>query len=139
MRVGGLNLAERPFVNLRPIRRTALILWVLGALVMIGNVWLYWGHVTAQSDKRDRLAEIEPAIDDVADDLGDQWRNPVAAGATESDDQLAILEDDGRRHVGRDRGGWPEVTGTAGIVDVEQLEKAVVGETEAGCGHFCTE
>lgn len=68
-----LNLARRPFVNLRPITRLALVAWLLGGVLAVWNVhqaltlWRGLGSERATleeaqralSSERQRLAEIE--------------------------------------------------------------------------------
>lgn len=56
VRPSPLNLARRPFVNSRPVVRAALALWLLGLLLLLGNVYLFWNYRTGSADKR---AEIE--------------------------------------------------------------------------------
>lgn len=43
-----LNLATRPFVNRRPIRRGGYFLWVLGLLLAVLNGFLYWDYLSGQ-------------------------------------------------------------------------------------------
>lgn len=57
-----LNLAARPFVNRRPVVRLALLLWLAGALLLAGNVWLYWDFLAGRGDVHARRAEVEEAI-----------------------------------------------------------------------------
>lgn len=57
-----LNLASRPFVNRRPVVRLALLLWLVGALFLAGNVWLYWDFLVGRGDVHARRAEVEEAI-----------------------------------------------------------------------------
>ena len=40
-----LNLAESPFTNERPVRRTAALLWILGVGLLVLNVMLYQRHI----------------------------------------------------------------------------------------------
>jgi hypothetical protein len=56
VRPSSLNLARRPFVNSRPVVRTALALWLLGLLLFLGNAYMFWNYRTGSADKR---AEIE--------------------------------------------------------------------------------
>lgn len=56
VRPSSLNLSRRPFVNSRPVVRTAFALWLLGLLLLLGNVYLFWNYRTGSADKR---AEIE--------------------------------------------------------------------------------
>lgn len=57
-----LNLARRPFVNRRPVVRLALLLWVVGALLLAGNVWLYWDFLVGRGDVHARRAQVEEGI-----------------------------------------------------------------------------
>lgn len=57
-----LNLAARPFVNRRPVVRLALLLWLAGVLLLVGNVWLYWDFLAGRGDVHARRAEVEEAI-----------------------------------------------------------------------------
>lgn len=62
-RGGGLNLAQRPFVNTRPVTRVALLLWILGALLLLGNVSLFWSYLSGSAEKRQELASLEQEIE----------------------------------------------------------------------------
>ena len=55
-RMEPLNLARRPFLNSRPVVRIALLLWVLGFLLLLGNVSLFWGYLSSSADKRQQIA-----------------------------------------------------------------------------------
>lgn len=57
-----VNLARRPFENLRPVRRSALMLWIVGPLLAASNLWLYWGHLTGFSATRGQLAEVRESV-----------------------------------------------------------------------------
>ncbi len=52
------NLASRPFVNRRPVRRLALLLWLVGGLAFVANGFLYWRHLTGAGRRQDELVEI---------------------------------------------------------------------------------
>jgi len=56
---GGLNLARRPFVNGRPVTRVGLLLWLLGGLLLLGNVFVYVSYVAGTGEKRVELAKVE--------------------------------------------------------------------------------
>ena len=62
-RGGGLNLSQRPFVNTRPVTRVAMLLWVLGALLLLGNVSLFWSYLSGSAEKRQELASLEQDIE----------------------------------------------------------------------------
>jgi Tfp pilus assembly protein PilN len=55
-RAGSLNLARRPFINTRPVTRVTLILWILGLLLLLGNVSLFWNYRSGSAEK---LAELD--------------------------------------------------------------------------------
>jgi Tfp pilus assembly protein PilN len=56
------NLARRPFVNRRPVQRTALILAIAGGLLLLVNLWLYVGYARTRSSNATQLNEIEARI-----------------------------------------------------------------------------
>lgn len=58
----GLNLARDPFLNRRPIRRVASLLWVLAVALTAVNGWSYWRHFVGQDRQESELAELEPKI-----------------------------------------------------------------------------
>lgn len=66
-----VNLARRPFVNLRPVVRLAALLWVLGGLLLAYNVWLYVSHWQGTATNRARLEALERDIDREAAKLGE--------------------------------------------------------------------
>lgn len=57
---GSLNLSRKPYVNSRPVVRTALLLWIVGGLLLLGNVFLFWSYLSGSTEmraERDRLEE----------------------------------------------------------------------------------
>lgn len=61
-RVDPLNLAGRPFLNSRPVVRVSLLLWVLGLLLLLANVSLFWSYRERSADKRGQIAKGEAEI-----------------------------------------------------------------------------
>lgn len=57
-----LNLAREPYVNTRPVVRLSLLLWLVGAVFLAGNVWLYWDFLAGRGDTHARLAEVDREI-----------------------------------------------------------------------------
>jgi Tfp pilus assembly protein PilN len=62
-RGSGLNLSQRPFVNTRPVTRVSMLLWLLGALLLLGNVSLFWSYLSGSAEKRSELAGLEREIE----------------------------------------------------------------------------
>lgn len=58
-----LNLAKRPFVNNRPVTRTAILLWALGFLLLLVNVFSFWSYLESS---RERRAELRAGQEKVA-------------------------------------------------------------------------
>ncbi len=61
-RVDPLNLARRPFLNSRPVVRASLLLWILGLLLLLGNVSLFWNYRQRSADKREQITRGEAEI-----------------------------------------------------------------------------
>ena len=61
-RMEPLNLARRPFLNSRPVVRAALLLWVLGLLILLGNVSLFRSYLESSADKRQQIARGQDEI-----------------------------------------------------------------------------
>jgi hypothetical protein len=57
-----LNLAQRPFVNTRPVERVAAILWVLGVALLAWNLKLFKGYLGSSQSTRGKLATLERDI-----------------------------------------------------------------------------
>jgi type IV pilus assembly PilN-like protein len=61
-RAESLNLARRPFGNSRPVVRVALLLWLLGLALLLGNVSLFWSYLSSSADKRAQVAQGDEEI-----------------------------------------------------------------------------
>jgi Tfp pilus assembly protein PilN len=59
---GSLNLSRRPFLNGRPVSRAALLLWLLGAGLLLLNVSLFWEYFSGSADKRAQIAKANEDI-----------------------------------------------------------------------------
>lgn len=64
-----VNLSRRPFLNDRPVKRFAAILWVLGGLLLLVNLWLYGSYFSGTSKGQGRLEVLARQIDQEQDDL----------------------------------------------------------------------
>jgi hypothetical protein len=62
-RVEPLNLARRPFLNSRPVVRTALLLWLLGLALLAVNLSQFWGYRERSADKRQQIARGEAEME----------------------------------------------------------------------------
>lgn len=56
------NLASRPFANTRPLRRVALALWVVGAVLMGVAGYLYWRSLFGIEGGRAQIADVDRSI-----------------------------------------------------------------------------
>lgn len=91
MSVGGLNLSRRPFVNGRPVTRIALLLWLLGGLLLLGNAFVYIPYVSGTGEKRKDLAAVEQKKEMEQrniQQLNDRFANLNLAGQNEQVDFL---------------------------------------------------
>jgi Tfp pilus assembly protein PilN len=63
VRMEPLNLARRPFLNSRPVVRISLLLWLLGLILLLINVYFFWDYLTRSADKRLQIARGEHEIE----------------------------------------------------------------------------
>lgn len=61
-RAESLNLAGRPFGNSRPVVRLSMLLWLLGAALLVGNILLFRSYLLSSADKRAELASGEEEV-----------------------------------------------------------------------------
>ena len=61
-RLEPLNLSRRPFTNTRPVTRAAILLWLLGVLLLLGNISLFRNYLSNSAEKRAELASLEAQI-----------------------------------------------------------------------------
>ena len=54
-----LNLARRPFANLRPLRRLAIGLWALGGVAAAAALWLFAAYLSGSAEKRAELGRLQ--------------------------------------------------------------------------------
>ena len=57
-----VNLARRPFANIRPIQRLGIALWVVGGALAIAAAVLFWRSLFGIETKKEELAAIERRI-----------------------------------------------------------------------------
>lgn len=61
-RMQPLNVARRPFTNTRPVTRISILLWLLGILLLLGNVSLFWNYLSGSGEKRAELGRLETQV-----------------------------------------------------------------------------
>ncbi len=64
MRPVDLNLARRPFINVRPVKRAAWLLWLVGGVLLVANSALYWRHFSGRSEQSSQLEDIDRRIEE---------------------------------------------------------------------------
>jgi Fimbrial assembly protein (PilN) len=57
-----IDLSARPFVNRRPVVRLSLLLWLVGVLLLAGNIWLYWDFIAGRGNLHSRLRDVNEKI-----------------------------------------------------------------------------
>jgi Tfp pilus assembly protein PilN len=88
-----INLAARPFVNERPVRRAALLLLVGGLALAAVNGWLYTRYVLSRSASAGELDRIETQIEVEERRLGALSRQLAAADLTQQNELVRFLND----------------------------------------------
>jgi Tfp pilus assembly protein PilN len=88
---GSLNLARRPYVNSRPVVRTALLLWVVGALLLLGNVFLFWSYLAGSSEKRAERASLEDSVGRQQEVVADLEARLSQLDLEQQNEQVAFL------------------------------------------------
>jgi Tfp pilus assembly protein PilN len=86
-----LNLARRPFLNSRPVVRAALALWLLGLLLLLGNVSLFWEYLSGSEDKRAEIAEGDAAIAREQDQVRQLDRRLASFDLAQQNEQIDFL------------------------------------------------
>lgn len=86
-----LNLARRPFGNTRPVARVALLLWIVGGLLLLGNVTLFYGYLSGSSEARAELAEKREAIEREQQRIGQLETRLAGLDLEEQNEQVEYL------------------------------------------------
>lgn len=86
-----LNLARRPFINTRPVARVSLLLWVLGFLLLLGNISLYWNYLAGSGEKRSDLDRLEAKIQQQERTNGELERRLQSLDLTQQNRQVRYL------------------------------------------------
>lgn len=86
-----LNLARRPFINTRPVARVSLLLWVLGFLLLLGNISLYWNYLAGSGEKRSDLDRLEAKIQQQERANGELERRLASLDLAQQNRQIRYL------------------------------------------------
>ena len=89
--MGHLNLSRRPFLNTRPVTRVALLLWALGALLLLGNVTLFWNYLSGSTEKREELVRMEEQVEKERASVGRLEARLAGLDLAEQNEQVEFL------------------------------------------------
>lgn len=90
-RRAALNLARRPFVNTRPVVRVALLLWLLGGLLLLGNVSLFWRYLSGSREMRAELDRMEAQVRGEQQKISQLRQRIEGYGLVEHNDKVEYL------------------------------------------------
>lgn len=62
MNYRALNLSGRPFRNVRPVWRVSIFMWLIGALLLALNTYLFWDFLSGKDATGTRLREIDESV-----------------------------------------------------------------------------
>jgi Tfp pilus assembly protein PilN len=88
-----LNLARRPFLNSRPVVRAGVALWVLGVLLLAGNVTLFWTYLDKSAAQRAALTELNREIAAERKAVGELEARLLGLDLTEQNEQIEFLNE----------------------------------------------
>jgi len=86
-----VNLARRPFVNERPVRRAAMLLLAAGLALAAVNGWLYTRYVVQRGANEGELNRLEAEIESEERRATALARQLAAADLTQQNDLVAFL------------------------------------------------
>lgn len=86
-----LNLSRRPFLNTRPVTRAALLLWGLGALLLLGNVTLFWNYLSGSTEKREELVRMEEQVEKERASVGQLEARLAGLELAQQNEQVVYL------------------------------------------------
>lgn len=86
-----VNLARRPFVNERPVRRAAMLLLVAGLALAAVNGWLYTRYVVQRGANEGELNRLEAEIESEEQRATALARQLAAADLTQQNSLVAFL------------------------------------------------
>lgn len=96
------NLARKPFLNTRPVVRTAILLGVLGLLLTGVNLFAYWSFSQGQDVKRDRLEATRTTIEQERARIEELEKRQQRVDLESQNEQVAFLN----RKIEQRTFGW---------------------------------
>jgi len=90
-RSGSLNLARRPFINTRPVTRVSIVLWILGLLLLLGNISLFWSYLSGSAEKREELARLEQDVQRQRETVSQLEQRLASLNLEEQNSQVQFL------------------------------------------------
>jgi len=90
-RMQPLNVARRPFTNTRPVTRISLLLWLLGVLLLLGNVSLFWNYLSGSGEKRAELGRLETQVSSETQAVSRLEARLAASGLDRQNAQVRFL------------------------------------------------
>jgi Tfp pilus assembly protein PilN len=100
--VRDLNLARRPFVNVRPVRRAAVLLLVVGVGLTVANAVVYWKHFTGEGRTRSRSQELARELAAEQESIAELRSEIVAMNIGELNERAGFVN----AEIDRRRFGW---------------------------------
>ncbi len=86
-----LNLSRRAFVNTRPVTRVALLLWIVGGLLLLGNVTLFYGYLSGSREARTELAGKREEIEQEQKKVGELQARLAGLNLEQQNEQVEYL------------------------------------------------
>jgi Tfp pilus assembly protein PilN len=86
-----VNLARRPFVNERPVRRAALLLLVGGLVLAAANGWLYTRYFIQRGANEGELVRLGEQIEHEERQVAELSRRLAAADLTQQNELVTFL------------------------------------------------
>jgi Tfp pilus assembly protein PilN len=138
-RSGSLNLARRPFINTRPVTRVSILLWILGLLLLLGNVSLFWSYLSGSTEKRDELARLEQDVQRQRQTVSELEQRLASLNLEEQNRQVRFLN----RMIAERTFSWsllfdrlaevlPDEVRLTRLAPQRRSKKAVIDEDEEG-------
>jgi hypothetical protein len=128
-----LDLATRPFANVRPLRRVAIALWVLGVGLAIANTQLYLRSFSGLESTQNDLAKIQQQISELEDSVESTTTALRAMDLGTQNEQVQFLNE----RIAERTFGWGRLFDRLGEVLPDQvrltrLSPKVMGGEESG-------